>query len=182
LNDAESSNVTNIDRVNRVEDFQEDNTEEKDMLDAVCNTSVESAYEHDRVVNAKKIKADRRLTELEADHLNERTVKFLREQASKAYFERRGGNLPQRNETKDILGMRRRHWSLGTVKPLVVRYLKRAGGKARSAMLVDYFNREYSSIPSDLFTQALRQVATMQQMPRRGGSIWHLKPGQEAGS
>ena len=181
-NDAEASNATSIDRVNRVEAFQEDTVDERDMLDAVCNLSVESAYEHDKVVNAKKVKADRHMTEFEADRLNERTVKFLREQAAKAYFERHGGNVSQPKEAAGILGKRKHTWTLSSVKTLIVRYLKRAGGKARSVMLVEHFNREYSTIPSELFTRALKQVATMQQMPRRGGSIWHLKPGQEAGS
>jgi hypothetical protein len=57
----------------------------------------------------------------------------------------------------------------------VVGFLKRSNGKARSEALVYYFNKEHKDVPGDLFKRTLQSVATLQEVPRRGGSVWHLK-------
>src|SRR5690606_31967544 len=89
--EAEGSAVKAVCKVGAVEEYDDANPEE-DMLDAVITNNAE-VYEHESVVNSKrKIRADKKLTEQEADRLNERTVRFLRDQAKRAYFARHGGS------------------------------------------------------------------------------------------
>ncbi|SPO03024.1 related to DNA repair helicase ERCC6 [Cephalotrichum gorgonifer] len=166
-----------VNQVGAVEEYADEGAEEKDMLDAVFTNNAEVVYEHENVVNSKhRVRADKRLTEQEADRLNERTVQFLREQANRAYFARHGGpgGKTAKAPSGRAIGSQTRQWNLGNTKRTIIDFLNKRGRKADSGSIVSHFNREYSDVPKDLFMRALNSVTTKEDGPR-GGIVWKLK-------
>ena len=175
--EAEGSALGAVDQVGAVEEYADEGGEEKDMLDAVITNNADVVYEHESVIASKqRVRADKRLTEAEADRLNERTVRFLRDQAKQAYHARHGGPGVQSGNTPSGrgIGSQTRQWNLGHVKKTVIEFLKKRGRKSDTASIVTFFNREYSDIPKDMFKRALDSVTTQVDGPR-GKTIWKLK-------
>lgn len=168
-----------VDQVGAVEEYTDEGAEEKDMLDAVITNNADVVYEHENVLSSKhRVRADKKLTEQEADRLNERTVRFLRDQANRAYFARHGG---PRVETAKApsgrgIGSQTRQWSLGNTKRTIIDFLKKRQRKADTGSIVSYFNREYPDVPNDLFKRALGSVTTKEE-GARGRTIWKLRAG-----
>lgn len=173
--EAEGTALNAVDQVGAVEEYADEGAEE-DMLDAVITNNAE-VYEHDSVLNSKRrVRADKKLTEQEADRLNERTVRFLRDQANRAYFAR---HEAPRGETARApsgrgIGSQTRQWSLGGTKRTIADFLRKRGRKADTASIVSHFNREFPDVPNDLFKRALGAVTTKEDGPR-GKTIWRLR-------
>jgi DNA excision repair protein ERCC-6 len=185
--DPESGALEAVEQVGTVEDYTGDGAEEKDMLDAVFANNAEVVYDHEQIVNSKnRVRADKRMTEQEADRLNERTVLFLREQAKQAYLARQGpggGSAAKATASPSSSGARGlgasravRRWNLSDAKKIIAEFLRKRGRKADSAAIVHYFNKEYADIPKELFMRALSSATTKEEGPR-GKTVWKLKPG-----
>lgn len=177
LTEEEGNALGAVERVGAVEEYADEGAEEKDMLDAVITNNADVVYEHEHVLRSKhRVRADKRMTEQEAERLNERTVRFLKEQANRAYLARHGGpgGGPARAPSGRRLGFQARQWNLGNTKATIIDFLKKRHRKADTGSIVSYFNREHSDIPKDLFKRALDSVTTKEDGPR-GRIIWKLR-------
>ncbi|KAL5594658.1 hypothetical protein BROUX41_001574 [Berkeleyomyces rouxiae] len=199
LSAEEAAAVAEVDHVKAIEDFRPPDRDktaaEQGMLDDLFTRSVDSAYNHDDILNAKhRVQANRRFLEEEAERLNRETKRFLQMQAARAYHERhaaavpgaagvaktRPGVLTQGRAaaggpgTAGVIPARRnkpvieKMWTLRSLQALITGFLEEQGGTAYTADIASYFNSKHTDLPTDLFRRALESVAKMTDGPLAG--------------
>ncbi|KKA27420.1 hypothetical protein TD95_002024 [Thielaviopsis punctulata] len=196
LSTEEAAAVADVNQIRAIEEFHEEKTEEeKGMLDDLFTRSIDSAYNHDDILNAKKrVQANRRFLEEEAERLNAETKLFLKQQAARAYHERHGAQFrptasavagrpavlaqaPRRN--KPVI---EKMWTLRSLQAVITEFFEQQGGQAYTADITRYFNSKYTDLPADLFKKALESVARMGDAPgkaKKGMKLWKLKGKRE---
>ncbi|KAL1895318.1 DNA repair protein rhp26 [Ceratocystis pirilliformis] len=199
----EATVVSHLDQVKAIEEFQPDKTEaEQGMLEDLFTRSIDSAYNHEDIINAKqRVQANRRFLEEEAERLNRETKRFLQQQAARAHHDRhsapsRSSSGPNMGGVKTrptvltktsaaALAPRRNQpaiemmWTLRSLKSLISGFLEEQDGQAHTADIANYFNSKYNDLPADLFRRALESVAKMHDAPaaarKKGTKLWKLK-------
>ncbi|KAJ3953100.1 DNA repair protein rhp26 [Colletotrichum tropicale] len=206
--DAEVNTVRKLSGVVAMEEYHEEKEvhDEKRMTENLFARSVESAYEHDQIMNGKKpVQADRAMNEHEARKVAAQAAAHLRRAGEEARnvpigtvtwtgevgdggrpgaHRRRGGPSSSgvMNNLADRQGLSKPNSNLKQKDfiLLIQSFIKRHGGKVPSKMLVDHFNPYCQTAKqSDEFKSALDKIATLSKKgtASTGRGMWSLKPG-----